>query len=63
MTTPAVLSYEEAYTELAAIVEQLETGALALADSVTLFERGRVLAAHCQSLLDTAELRVSQITE
>ncbi|KXK24300.1 MAG: Exonuclease VII small subunit [Chloroflexi bacterium OLB15] len=57
------LSYELAYAELEQIVRQLEESALSLDASVTLFERGRLLAAHCQTLLDAAELRVTQIDD
>lgn len=57
------LSYELAYAELEQIVRQLEESALSLDASVTLFERGRLLAAHCQTLLDAAALRVTQIDD
>ena len=56
------LSFETAYEELEGIITKLESGDLPLDDSVTLFERGRQLSEHCQSLLDKAELRVSQLT-
>ena len=56
------LSFETAYEELEGIISKLESGDLPLDDSVTLFERGRLLSEHCQSLLDKAELRVSQLT-
>jgi len=56
------LSFETAYAELEEIITKLESGDLPLDDSVTLFERGRLLSEHCQSLLDKAELRVSQLT-
>lgn len=56
------LRFEEAYGELETIVRRLETGELALEESVALYERGRQLAAHCQHLLDGAELRVTQVT-
>ena len=56
------LSFETAYEELEGIITKLESGDLPLDDSVTLFERGRQLSDHCQSLLDKAELRVSQLT-
>jgi len=56
------LSFETAYAELEGIITKLESGDLPLDDSVTLFERGRQLSEHCQSLLDKAELRVSQLT-
>ncbi len=57
------LSFEAAYAELETIITQLEAGDLPLDDSVTLFERGRQLAEHCQELLDKAELRVNQLTD
>lgn len=56
------LRFEEAYVELETIVRRLETGELALEESVALYERGRQLATHCQHLLDGAELRVTQVT-
>jgi exodeoxyribonuclease VII small subunit len=62
MTQISELSFEAAYEELAAIIQQLESGSLSLDDSVRLFERGRALSEHCQALLDKAELRVMQLT-
>ncbi|MCY4526409.1 MAG: exodeoxyribonuclease VII small subunit [Anaerolineaceae bacterium] len=56
-------SFEEAWAELEDILERLERGELTLDESVALFERGRALAAHCQQLLDKAELRVRELTE
>lgn len=57
------LSFEPAYAELEQIITQLESGDLPLEESVTLFERGRKLSEHCQTLLDKAELRVNQLTD
>jgi exodeoxyribonuclease VII small subunit len=57
------LSFEQAYGELEEIVAKLESGELTLEDSVTLFERGRNLSDHCQTILDQAELRVNQLTD
>ncbi len=59
----AALSFEDAYAELEDIIAQLDTGDLALEASVTMFERGRALAQHCQTLLDSAELRVNQLLD
>jgi exodeoxyribonuclease VII small subunit len=55
------LSFEEAFTELEGVVQQLEAGDLTLGQAMTLFERGMALAAHCNARLDTAELRVQQL--
>lgn len=55
------LSFEQAFAELASIVQQLEAGQLALDESLTLFERGQALAARCGVLLESAELRVTAL--
>jgi exodeoxyribonuclease VII small subunit len=57
------MTFEQAFAALQETVEQLETGELALEDTLTLFERGQALARRCQDLLDRAELRVTQIGE
>lgn len=57
------LSFEAAFAELEEIVTKLESGEITLEESVTLFERGRRLSAHCQGILDKAELRVNQLTD
>lgn len=54
-------TYESLYTQLQAVVSQLEAGELPLEDSLKLYERGTQLAAACQQLLDRAELRVQQL--
>jgi exodeoxyribonuclease VII small subunit len=62
MTPPApVESYETLYAELQQVVTRLETGELALAEALELYERGIKLAESCQQLLETAELRVQQL--
>jgi exodeoxyribonuclease VII small subunit len=63
MSDISELSFEAAFAELEHIVSQLDEGDLPLEESVGLFERGRKLAEYCQSLLDKAELRVSQIAD
>ena len=55
------MSFEEAFAELEATVTRLERGDLSLEESITLFERGQALAAHCGQRLDTAELKVRQL--
>ena len=59
----ARLSYEAAYQELEALVTRLESGALPLEESVALYERGQRLAAHCQALLEEAELKMRRVDE
>jgi exodeoxyribonuclease VII small subunit len=56
------LTYEQALHELEGIVGKLEAGGLALEESLSLFERGQALSAHCGELLDQAELRIKELT-
>ncbi|MBN9618269.1 MAG: exodeoxyribonuclease VII small subunit [Actinobacteria bacterium] len=53
-------TYEAARTELREIVAQLESGGQSLEDSLTLWERGEVLADICQKWLDGASERLDQ---
>ncbi|HUT17936.1 MAG TPA: exodeoxyribonuclease VII small subunit [Anaerolineae bacterium] len=55
------MNFEQAFAALQETVEQLETGELALEDTLSLYERGQALARRCQDLLDQAELRVTQL--
>lgn len=55
------LSYEQAFEELDALVDRLESGDLALEESMALFERGQSLAERCGALLEQAELRLRQL--
>lgn len=54
----AMESYEALSSELREVVARLENGDLPLAEALALYERGAQLAAACQKLLDSAELRV-----
>ena len=56
------LLYEEAYSELEKLVKQLENEQLPLEQTISLFEKGKKLVEHCQSLLDKAELKINQLT-
>ncbi len=55
-------SFEDAYRQLETIVQKLEAGGLPLEESIALYEEGMRLAQLCNKQLDTAELRVTQIT-
>jgi exodeoxyribonuclease VII small subunit len=60
-TSSDTVSYETLYTRLQAIVVRLETGELPLAEALALYEEGVTVAAACQQLLDTAELRIQEL--
>lgn len=61
MTEIHDLTFEQAYGELTQLLETMEAGDLPLEQSVELYERGKLLAAHCDDLLEKAELRVKQL--
>lgn len=54
----AQLSYEQAREELITVVNQLETGGVALEASLALWERGEALAAHCENWLNGVSARL-----
>ena len=55
------LSFEDAQAELDSVVATLEAGEIDLDRSLALYERGVALARHCQTLLDSATLRVERL--
>ena len=57
----AKMSYEEALGELEDIVRKLENGDVPLEESITIYERGDKLRAHCNKLLTSAEKKVEKI--
>lgn len=57
----AEMSFEDAMSELEKVVSALERGEVALEESITLYERGAALKAHCADKLKAAEERVELI--
>lgn len=55
------LKYEQALEELERVITDLETGSLTLEEMIVQFEMGKELLAHCQNLLDQAELKVVEV--
>ena len=55
------LSFEEALSQLEAIVEKLEGGAVDLDKAIDAYARGMSLKQHCQARLEEARLKVEQI--
>lgn len=54
------LTYEAAREELGEVVRKLESGGVALAESMALWQRGEELAALCQKHLDDARAQVAR---
>lgn len=61
MTEIAALSFEAAMAELEEVVRKLESGQVALEESIQLYERGAALKAHCDAKLRAAEEKVEMI--
>lgn len=61
MTEISTLSFEAAMAELEDVVRKLESGQVALEESIALYERGAALKAHCDKKLRAAEEKVELI--
>jgi exodeoxyribonuclease VII small subunit len=57
----AEMSFEDALLELEGIVGQLERGDAPLEKSITIYERGAALKAHCEGKLKDAQMKVDKI--
>jgi exodeoxyribonuclease VII small subunit len=56
------MTYEQAFSELEAVVAALESNDRALAEAMAFYQRGQELAKYCTQQLDQAELKVQKIT-
>ena len=63
MTAKKDTSFEQLYKQLEETVGKLEKGGLPLEDSIALYEEGMELAKRCQTLLDSAEQRITKLRE
>jgi len=55
------MSFEDALKELEGIVTKLERGEAPLEESISIYERGAKLKAHCEGKLKDAQLKVEKI--
>jgi len=55
------LNFETALEELEKIVQKLESGEVELEQSITMYERGAALKAHCEGKLKAAKLKIEKI--
>lgn len=60
---PESLSFEQAMAQLEAIVREMESGQLALEDSLARFEQGNQLAAFCRERLAETERRIEVLVK
>jgi exodeoxyribonuclease VII small subunit len=57
----ADMSFEDALRGLEEVVRGLESGEVPLDATISLYERGEKLRAHCQARLDAAQARIEQV--
>ena len=56
------LSFEAALGELESIVDRLETGDVALEESIEIYKSGNQLRAYCDEKLKSAQAKIEKIT-
>ena len=56
------MDFETAFSALQDNVAKLENEDLPLEKSLALFERGQLLAKHCEQLLEAAELKIRTLS-
>jgi exodeoxyribonuclease VII small subunit len=59
----ATLTFETASADLDALVSRMESGDLPLEESITAYQRGVALVAHCEKLLAHAQHRVQVLQD
>lgn len=55
------MKYEEAIKEMEQIVETLSSGNISLDAMMELYERGLALSKHCQSILESYEVKLEVV--
>ena len=55
------MTFEDALRALEEVVRGLESGEVPLDATISLYERGEQLRAHCQARLDAAQARIEQV--
>ncbi|MGV6820464.1 MAG: exodeoxyribonuclease VII small subunit [Parvularcula sp.] len=55
------MSFEAALAELEEIIAKLEGGTVELEESITLYERGAALRAHCDKKLKSAREKIEKV--
>jgi exodeoxyribonuclease VII small subunit len=61
-TDIALMSFEDALSELEKIVRQIEDGRGKLDEAISAYERGVALKRHCESKLKEAQAKIEKIT-
>ena len=57
------INFEDSFSRLNEMAEQLEAGGLTLAEATSRFEEGMKLVQTCNELLNNAELKITKLKE
>ncbi|MGB4594619.1 MAG: exodeoxyribonuclease VII small subunit [Anaerolineaceae bacterium] len=63
MPTNDTPNFEIAFAQLQQVIEKLENSELPLDEAMRLYEEGKHLSATCASILESAQLRLTQLSE
>lgn len=63
MSEPETLSFEKAFSRLEEILEKMNSGALALEDSIKLYEEADQLILLCNKRLSQAEAKIEMLVK
>src|SRR6478672_5188675 len=55
-------TFEQSFGRLQEVVQKLSAGSMTLQEALSAFEEGMALADRCTQLLDSAELRIQQVS-
>lgn len=55
------IEFEEALKQLEIIAQEIEQGRIGLEESITKYEAGMSLIAHCRTILDQSELKIQKL--
>lgn len=58
----SLMSFEQALEALEEIVDSLESGNVALEESIQIYQRGNLLRLHCETKLKDAQSKIEKIT-
>ncbi len=63
MTEPSILTFENAFSRLEEILEKMNSGALALDESIRLYEEADSLIHLCNKRLSQAETKIEMLVK
>lgn len=61
--TESTPTFEKAFTQLQEVIAKLENADLPLEEAIKLYEEGKRLSKLCAQILESAQLRVSTLSE